>query len=86
MRILNVIALLLLYGGFSNMEFTSFRSKNHLLGIFSDNLRNGLGYSFYQNCDCYPGLWHNDKTEGLDAHFFGGQSASEMYRGDWKKA
>lgn len=53
-------------------------------GFFSDNLRNGLGYSFYPNRDCYLGLWHNDKMEGMGIYFFGGQSTSEMYRGDWK--
>lgn len=53
-------------------------------GFFSDNLRNGLGYSFYPNRDCYLGLWQNDKMEGLGVYFFGGQSTGEMYRGDWK--
>ena len=72
--------------GFRIWNLLLFDQRIIYWGFFSDNLRNGLGYSFYQNCDCYPGLWHNDKTEGLDAHFFGGQSASEMYRGDWKKA
>ena len=53
-------------------------------GDFSDNLRNGMGYAFYANCDCYLGFWQNDKMEGMGVYFFGGQSTGEMYRGDWK--
>ena len=53
-------------------------------GEFSDNLRNGIGYSFYPNRDCYFGFWRDDRMEGMGAYFFGGQSTGEMYRGDWK--